>query len=394
MTSPLSRVGAQSGFDTAAPPDPVLDTDPAFAQRQYTFQFDLVEAKTGATIRTLHPRQDSVPVLTHDTTRVIKRTLSLELDVADTAAIDTIKDRVRVKMVTPSGVTYPLGRYMFTDNTRTLYTSGRRSALQLMDEMFIVDTLRETGFPLRFPRAGGDTFLQAFFDSNRNQTNVAGLVVLLLQTFTTFEFSLEDTPFSTNSTWSLGTSNAQVLSDLALLGDYFDPWFGNDEQLHLVRSFDPAARVPLVDWDRYFHVYADTITDTDDVLSAANRFVVISNNVNSGNQATTQTNVNLPVVGRYDVPTVAPHSIQNRGFVVPDIRQLQVDTTRQAQAMATNIGITNTVYERMTMDTWADPRHDSYTIVRWQGANWLELAWGMNLVAGGTMSHTIRKVYS
>lgn len=394
MTSPLSRVGAQSGFETALPPDTVLDTDSAFAQRQYTFQFDLVEAKTGATIRTLHPRQDSVPTLSHDTTRVIKRTLNLELDVADTTAVDTIKDRVRVKMVMPNGTTYPLGRYMFTDNTRALYTSGRRSSLSLMDEMFIVDTLRETAFPFRYPRVSGDPSQQAVFDLNRNSNNVASLVTALLQIFTTFSFRLEDTVYVTDASWSLGTSNAQVLSDLALYGDYFDPWFSNDEQLHLIRAFDPATRVPDIDWDRYLHVYADTITDTDDVLSAANRFIVISNNVNAGNQVNTPSGVNVPVVGRYDVPLTAPHSIYNRGFVLPDIRQLQVSTQQQALAIATNIGITNTVYERMTMDTWADPRHDSYNVIRWQQANWLELSWAINLVAGGAMSHTIRRVYS
>lgn len=393
MTSPLSRVGAQAGFLTAPVPDPHLDTDPAFAQRQYTFRFDLVEAKTGATVRTLTPLQDSVPVLAHDTTRTIKRTLSLALDVADTAAVDTIRHRVRVKMVLPSGATYPLGRYMFTDNTRALYTSGTRSAPQLMDEMFILDNPRETAFPVRYPRASSDVFAD-YFNFNLTQNNVGLLLASLLAGFTTLDFRLEATPYITNNTWSFGSSSAQVLTDLALFGDYFDPWFGNDEQLHLIRSFDPANRVPDVDWDRYLHVYADTVTDADDLLTAANRFVVVSNNPAAGNQPPSNLSVtNAPVVGSYDVPATAPHSIYNRGFVVPDIRQLQVDTAAQAQAMATSIGITNTVYERQTMDTWADPRHDSYTVIRWQDDNWLELGWSMNLVAGGTMSHTIRKVY-
>lgn len=393
MTSPLSRVGAQTGFLTAPVPDTNFDTDPAFAQRQYTFRFDLVEAKTGATVRTLTPLLDTVPTLSHDTTRTIKRQLQLELDVADTAVVDTIKHRVRVKMVLPSGTTYPLGRYMFTDNTRTLYTSGTRSSPQLMDEMFIVDNARESAFPVRYPRVTTNAFADSNF--NASQNNVALLLVDLLTDFTTFDFRIEDTAYITNNTWSFGTSNAQVLSDLALFGDYFDPWFGNDEQLHLIRSFDPADRVADIDWDCYFHVYADTVTDADDLLTAANRFIVVSNNPSAGNQPLTNQGPtsNVPIVGRYDVPTTAPHSIYNRGFVVPDIRQLQIDTPAQAQAMATNIGITNTVFERQTMDTWVDPRHDSYTVIRWQDANWLELSWSMSLVAGGTMSHTIRKVY-
>ena len=47
-----------------------------------------------------------------------------------------------------------------------------------------------------------------------------------------------------------------------------------------------------------------------------------------------------------------------------------------------------------TLSTAPDPRHDGYDVIRWDGANWMELAWSMEMVDGGEMTHLLRKSYA
>jgi hypothetical protein len=359
-----------------------FDLSPGQGQRSATFRFDLISADTGQVLGQLTPIANSTPSLSHDTSSTIKRQLSLDLGVVDTAAIDTIHDRVRVSMILANGSTYPLGRYMFTDNTRVRYTSGLLSSTSLCDEAFILDQPNQAAFPnatLSPIDPSGTTTIVNY--------GVTTLIEQLLATYPMFHISVDPSSFFTTNTWAFGTTNAQILEDLAALGDYFPPWFGNDEAFHMIRSFDPADVVPDFDWDTYSHVIADSITESDDLLLAPNRIIVVSNSVNTITATT-------PIIGVYDIPISAPHSIKNRGFVVPEILQIQMDTQAQATAIARNIGIQSTVYQRTSLATIPDPRHDSYNVIRWLGVNWLELAWSMELIEGGSMSHTLRKTYS
>lgn len=383
MTSPLSVVGANSRLLLSQAASP-FDLLPGQSQLNCTFTFTLYDNVTGQFKRALTPTTDSVPQITHDTTRSIKRQLTIGLGVSDLAVIDVIRDRVNVSLLLPSGVSYSLGQYIFTDETDTLFSSGSLGALTLMDEEFILDQPRDQGFPsgIKSDLSSGTT----------TQTPVARgcqfLVELLLKDFPQVSAKLESTPYDTSNSWSYGTSSLQILTDLALLGDYMSPWIDNNNDLRFIRTFDPADALPSFDWDSYPHVYADSITVTNDLLTAPNRFVVVSNS-----PAANDAGQNIAIVGSYDVPPSAPHSIQNRGFVVPEQFQLQVDTQAQADAMAMAIGIQSTIFQRVTMNTFPDPRHDSYDVIRWQGSNWLELAWQMDCIAGGNMQHTLRKTY-
>jgi hypothetical protein len=158
----------------------------------------------------------------------------------------------------------------------------------------------------------------------------------------------------------------------------------NAGEFQMVRTVDPATAVPDFDYDLANNVKRDTITRTTDILDAPNRFIVISN---SGDAA------NTPIVGTYDVPNTAPFSVVQRGFVVPSVVDLQSNATTQATAMARNLGLRKTVFDRVTLDTMLDPRHDSYNVIHFLGENWLELGWTMNLFPGGAMQHVMRKGY-
>lgn len=343
--------------------DPLLDLDPWVGQRQASFRFELFNGVTGEVLGDIFPIRNAS--LTHDTTRTIKRQLTLELGVADTAVVNPITDRVAVFMVFPTGVEYPMGKYMFTDSSIQVSTGGDTSNVVLNDEMFRVD----------------QQITAAISDPGASATFLLNKVLSALDV----TYSLEESPFSISGSWSIGANRGQILEAIAIGGDYFSPWFDNEGVLRFIRTFDPAAQVPDFDWDAGNKVIRSSILKTSDLLTAPNRFVVISNGA---------LDPTIEVTATADVPATAPHSVTNRGFVIAQVEDLQLNDPSQAQAVVNGIANRQTVFERTGITTAPDPRHDSYNVIHWQGSNWLELAWTMNLVEGQPMGHLLRKAYS
>jgi hypothetical protein len=355
---------------TTFPPDPILDLEPWVGQRQATFRFDRINGITGETLAEINPIRGAS--LSHDTSRVIKRQLTLSLGVIDTASINPVTDRISPFMVFPNGTEYPLGRFMFTDATRQVFssgipaqhTAGGLANMTLNDEMFLVDQQIEKGID-----AVGSSVITAIAKALEDID---------------IDYEVESSPYQSAEAWSIGTSRGSILESLSVSGDYFSPWFGNDGKLHFIRTFDPASRLPDLDFDEHNRVLRDAILETDDLLTAPNRFIVVSNAADDPD---------VEVVGSADIPATAPHSISNRGFVIPLVQNLQLSDASQAYAVAQGLAQRFTVFERVGLTTPPDPRHDSYNVIRWQGDNWLELAWTMELEEGGAMSHLLRKAY-
>jgi hypothetical protein len=161
-------------------------------------------------------------------------------------------------------------------------------------------------------------------------------------------------------------------------------WMNNNGFFRMIRTVDPDTATPTLDFDRGHRVIQGSITETSDLLRAPNRFIVTSNSGSAMDAA---------IVGRYDVPPSAPYSIAARGFVIPQTTNLQAGGQAQADAMARNQGIRQSVFRRTSLSTAPDPRHDSYDVVRWQGVNWLELAWTLTLEEGAPMTHTLRRSF-
>jgi hypothetical protein len=348
---------------TLIPHDPLLDLDPWQGQRQATFRFDLTDV-TGENLGVVTPLRGAS--LTHDTSRTIKRQLTLDFGASDTAAINPIRDRIAVTMVFPNGQEFPLGRYVFTDSSRQVFTSGKLGSMAMNDEMFIVDQQISNGV-------------------NGVLRSCSDIISDVMKTFPNIDLELEASPFFSTQTWAIGSSRGGLLESLCITGDYFSPWFGNDWKMHFIRSFDPATKIPEFDFDAGNQVLRAGITETDDLLTAPNKFVVISN---------ISSDFTIPVVGIASVPPTAPHSLANRGFEILEQKDLQIGTNAQASAVANNLANRQTIFERVTLSTAPDPRHDSYNVIRWQGDLWLELAWSMALQEGGTMNHLLRKAYA
>lgn len=347
---------------TNFPPDPILDLDPWVGQRSATFRFALSDAVSGELLGDIYPIRGAT--LTHDTSRTIKRTLSIKLGATDTASINPLTDRVNVYMIFPNGRKEPLGRYMFADTSRDVFTSGKLSQNSLTDEMFLVDQQILSGI---------------------NGVNFGVSVVIAnVLTGLPITFKLETTDLTATEAWSVGAHRGQILESLAVSGDFFSPWFDNNGELRFIRTFNPADKICDFDFDSGNKVMRSQIIETDDLLTAPNVIVVISNTSSQPGA----------VVGLANIPVTAPNSIPNRGFTIPSVQNLQLSDNTQASAVAQGLASRLTVFERVNLTTAPDPRHDSYNVIRWQGSNWLELAWSMALTEGGTMNHLLRKAYS
>jgi hypothetical protein len=343
-------------------PVPELDLDDGIGQRRATYRFDLVDAVSGENLGQLHPIRSGAAIV-HDTSRTIKRDLRVNFGVADTAAINPLTDRIMPSMLI-AGRVYPLGRYMFTDETDLVSTGGTLADTALLDEMFIVDQQQS-----------------AAFSSAQSAT---AAVIDFLTGLPLPGVDVEASPYPAVGSWPPGTTGGQILEALATQGDYMTPWLDNNGVFRMVRTVDPDTAVPTLDFDRGHRVIADSITETSDLLRAPNRFVVTSN---SGDAQT------AAIVGTYDVPPSAPYSIAQRGFAIPQVLSLQLADAAQATAVARNLGIRQSVFRRTQVATPPDPRHDSYDVIRWQGVNWLELGWTMTLEEGAPMTHVLRRSF-
>lgn len=345
-----------------------LDLPTYVGQRSATFAFSIVDAVTGYR-RVVKPAREPVPTLNHNTASTIKRTLgSVYLNREDTAAFSSISSRLEVSMLIDDE-SFPLGRYVPSDWARFESTAGKTSSASFYDEGFIVDQQITSAF-------GALTTSGEF---------VTAMIARFLRNFPV-EYSTENSNFTSLGSWSAGTRGGYLLEQLALDGDYLSPWFDHQSIMRFIRNFNPADQLPTFDLDLGKRVLQSDVVETDNLIDAPNRFVVIGNGVASLEGP--------PVVGIADVPNSAPHSILNRGFIIPDVSSRQLRSIEQAQAVAENLVQRQTLFEQVELLTPPDPRHDSYDVIRWQNENWLEISWSLPLREGSPMRHTLRKIYS
>lgn len=352
---------------TELPYDDQLNMSAWIGQRTLTFQFDVIDGTTGENLGQVTPLRTAS--LSHDTSRTIKRQLQISLGEADTASLNTLSDRIDVSMVLSDGTTYPLGRYVFTDASQTVFTSGDLATMTLNDEMFIVDQEIEEGI-----------------NAAVNSQIVVTLIQSIMEQFT-FDIDIEYSPIIlSGDSWGIGTSRGTILESLAVSGDFFSPWFNNNHTFRMIRTFNPADQVPTFDFDRGFQVKRAQIVRSNNLLTAPNRIIVISN-AGSGVAGAS-------ITSTVDIAASAPNSLKNRGFVIPKTFTLPITDTGQALLVAQGIAQRATIFEQVSLITAIDPRHDSYDVIQWQGDLWLEQAWSMQLTAGGNMTHLLRKGYA
>jgi hypothetical protein len=344
-----------------------LDGRPFIGQRTATFRFDIVDSVTGFR-RVVNPIISGNAGINHDTRRTIKRMITgLHLGVADTEVFSSITSRLEPFMVI-GGEDFPLGRYVPSDYAQIRLSRGNQSVSSFYDEGFIIDQQTSTSFGAL--SATGEV--------------VSSTLQRFLENYPV-SFNIELTDFTTLGSWSAGTRGGFILDQLALDGDYLSPWFDNSSVLQLIRTFNPAGNLPTFDYDNGISVLIEGIVETNNLINAPNRFIVIGNGADS---------LGGEIVGQADVPTTAPHSIANRGFVIADVSNRQVRTSAQAAAVAAALVQRQALIEETELSTLQDPRHDSYDIIHWREENWLEVAWTLPFTIGSPMTHVIQRTYA
>lgn len=368
LTSATDWVGTQPL--TTGPIVPVLDLEDFIGVRTATYRFRLFNGITNEDLGDITPYVQGAR-LTHDVGRTVKRDLSFNLGVEDADTIHPLTDRVEVFMLI-GDVSYPLGRYMFTDDLEAVSTSGNQASVQMVDEMFIVDQPIITSFS------------NLFINGNSSES-VHAAILRLLRDLPNLTLDIEPSDQNAMFTAYAGSRRGSILATLATQGDYETPWMDNFGSFQMIRTVNAATTEARFDYDTRHQIFRDTITRTTDILNAPNRFVVVGNGSDANSAA---------IVGIYDVPPTAPHSIAQRGFVIPMFLDAQATSTSQATAMARNVGLRFTATETIQFTTPPDPRHDSYDVVLLEESQWLETSWSMSLTEGGDMTHTATKAYA
>lgn len=356
-----------------------LDLAAFIGQVGCTFRFDVTDATTGRRRGTLTPLRDPVPTLSHDSTSTISRKLSnVTLGMEDAEWFKPLSDRITLTMIVGDDerTEFPLGRYLVADDSSLFSSQGTVVPLTLYDDMFIIDQELEQGF-----------------NANGQPADVA---IRKLLEYVPIGVIQMEAPQGDRvwQSWGAGTGRGAALTDLATAGGYFKPWFDHQNRLRFVSAFEPGDRTADLDLDGDGRVYRDSISFNSDLVTAPNRWIVRSNSAGMqlGEEGDETTEL-PPVFAVYDVPSSAPFSITQRGFVIPRTVEAQVRTKSSAAVYARTLGQQRTIYERCTLSTPPDPRHDCYNVIRFRAENWLEIGWSMPLISGGAMSHTLRRAY-
>lgn len=350
-------------------------------QRSSSFRFERREGSSLRPLGELHPIWGGT--LSHNPGKAIMRTLTLEVGEAESAEVNFVSERLYVSMLI-NGEVHPLGRYIYADATQQDYAdedSGEVRSLtscQLSDYMAIVDTELETSFACVLEPAR-DAIERLLSDLD-------------------IEILVEDSGQLISNSWMAGTSRKSVLEAIAELGGYLAPWFDHNAVLQVRQQFDPAFGVSDFDFDATQNVIQDSVTRSDSTIYAPNRIVVVSNGGNTYGGSSSQKNPVDPIdpgpmMAFCDVPSTAPHSTMNLGFVRPEIFEIQATSVAQCQAVADLYCLTQTVVEEVDLSTALDPRHDGWNTVDFQEKRWLETGWSMDLQAGGEMRHSLQRSY-
>jgi hypothetical protein len=356
--------------------DDILDLAYNVGEVQATQRF-ILKNQYLQEIGELNPVASSSITINANIDQAIKRTLQgLQLDPVDTSNINVISDRVEVRWViaAPAGeVEYPAGTFLFSDSNRPRTSFGSWMKGTMYDQTVVINQGIYGSFAVN---TGALVMSQISYLAAQ-----VGFVEDMI------EIDLSSVATIAPIAWKSGTSRYKIMSELCQLGGYYPPYFDNRGILRIRRA--PATLDDAVVDHRYnayqSRMIADTIVESDDLIDAPNRYVVL----NTGATAT-------EIVGVYDLPDAAPQSYFNRGFyVVKQIDHQGIESADQANLLARQAAYTDFEnYSWVTFDGTPDPRHDLFDIVEYLGNIYYEVGWKLKLSPGGPHSHQLRRVYT
>lgn len=171
----------------------------------------------------------------------------------------------------------------------------------------------------------------------------------------------------------------QAMKALCDLAGWLPPYFDNNGVLTIKPPPDINNLIP----DHVYpggRVLRDTIVENDNLLNAPNVYVVTCSGPSSGE-----------ITASAEVAQYLPFSVYNRRFEIVSVTRVQgLTSTSQAQRMANTLAAGAGVgFKSIQFEATADPRHDLFQTVEWNGFMYRETQWSLKLRPGGSHSHTI-----
>jgi hypothetical protein len=332
-------------------------------------RFDLVD-RHDVLLGEIHPQ--ATAQISNDASQQIKRRLSNVMITADEYAdINPLSDRVKPYWVLENDDELPLGVFLFADTASQRYTYGQTMTATLVDQGLVLT--QELGATLGF--TSGTTASEAITQT----INAAGI----------YDADIGSSQFTLSSpnayeAGRAGTTYSKVLEELCLKAGYHSPYFSNDGTLIIREATNLSTATASYDYIDGGRIIAGTIVESNDLLNAPNRFLVIDTAATTG-----------AVAYEYLIPETAPHSYESRGFyITKTVEAPGVGNVEQARSVAeAHYQQTPQAYETVGFLSPADPRHDTFDVVNYRGTNYLEIGWTLNLAPGGPMTHRATRVY-
>lgn len=346
--------------------DELLDLD--IVARAEKVRFDLVD-KAGRVIGELHPQVGCQ--VQNDTSGQIKRKLTGVVITADEYAdVNPLTDRVKPYWVLDDGDEYPSGTFLFAEASTSTRSYGDTLTATLVDQGLILGQEIDTTVSFAAGTSASAAIAEVFSLAGFHTVNVAA---------GSFELG---SPLAWPAGKS-GTTWAKIIDDLCAKAGAYPAYFDNTgtPTVRLSQNIDTV----VAGYDFRTRTTAGSITTSNDLLIAPNRFMAIDTSATTG-----------AIVGIYDIPDTAPHSFNNRGFRITRVVEAPgVGDVAQALAAAQAAYANSPIaYSSATWTSPADPRLDSFDVVRlWDGANWLSTSWSLTCAPGGPMTHKAIRVW-
>jgi hypothetical protein len=352
-----------------------------WAQRSSTVRFELLD-RTNSYLGVLDIDKSSIPSIENSINRSPKRQMNgFKLPPSTTAEVNTLTERVKPVWIHQTGDEDPLGIFLFADASRHRARYGSAQFVGPGDALVSTTTLVDQLMPLNHATGGVTMY--------RPGTSIAAALTEQLEVSGVISFDVEESNAKiTGSAWMVWHPNItrlQIINDLCQAGGYYTLFFDNAGVGRCVLVPDLDASNPDFEYSANGMVKRDTIVESDDLLDAPNRYLVINSSLTDG-----------AVWGYWDVPPSAPHSFENTG--IRKVKQIDMqgpETMEDATAAAKAYGQADfSTYRWVNFVTAPNPRHDTYNIVEWQADNYREQSWRLPLLEGSDMNHELRRVWA
>lgn len=330
----------------------------------------------------------SVPTITNDTTRSIRRAVSsitvlprplhdedpLHVYAED---VDSLSMHVAPFFVFGDGSEYQMGEFVWGDDSQVLFSSGMPRTGALTDLCAALDQPlpHSVGYAANMPVSDAiDSLL------GRDQPSDGDVTI---QSFD--GIAATDAIIGVAIGFAAGRDTTLTALDaLCKLAGFLPPYFDNRGVLTCRPAPDVATEEASFFYGAGDSVVPGTAVFSNDLLTAPNRYQVIGGNTDA------------ELVGIFDVPDSAPNSFVNTGRYRVKTENLQGITTQtQADQAAAALYATDiSSYIWLSFDAArVDPRHDTWDIVSFDGTNYREVGWSIEARPGGHMKHSLRGAF-